>query len=109
MLISLFKHRASLGVLFAVISLPVSLCYVLSLKVSFHIVNPIHLVTSYETHLLASNQYVPYLSIMLALLVVGFVISYIVIRMKEVHVRLPQFQTTKKQWLHRKKENICNF
>ena len=109
MLISLFKHRASLGVLFAVISLPVSLCYVLSLKMSFHIVNPIHLVTSYETHLLASNQYVPYLSIMLALLVAGFFISYMVIRMKEVHVHLPQFQTTKKQYQSSGKFKLLNF
>lgn len=97
LLICLFKQRATLGVLVAGISLPVAICYFVSLKAGFHMANPIHLIVSYDTHLLATDRFIPYLFAMVTLLILMFVITYGVIRMKNVLIQLPQFQTTKKQ------------
>lgn len=97
LLICLFKQRTPLGVLVTVVSLPIAICYLVSLKAGFYMVNPIHLLISYEPHLLAKDRFVPYLFTMLVLLIIVFIISYIVVQMKSAPIQLPQFQTTKKQ------------
>ena len=95
--ICLFKLRASLSVLFTIISLSVFIGYVIALKFGFHMGNPIHLLVSYEADLLATNRFATYLVMMLGLLLLGFVLSYVVIQAKMMSISLPQFQTTKKQ------------
>lgn len=97
LLICLFKQRATLGVLIPVISFPVVICYLVSIKAGFRMANPVHLIVSYDTDLLATDRFVTYLFTMVVLLMIVFVISYVVIRMKNVHLQLPEFQTTKKQ------------
>lgn len=109
LLICLFKQRATLGVLFSVISLPVIAFYMTSLKAGFHMANPIHLIFSYDTHLLATDRFVGYLFTMLVLFIIGLVVSYVVIRMKNVHVQLPELQTTNKQYQSMGKLKLLHF
>ena len=95
--VCLYKLRASLSVLFTIISLPLVISYVISLKFGFHLVNPIHLLVSYEADLFVTDRFATYLVMMLGILLLGFVLSYVVIQAKTRYVSLPQFQTTKKQ------------
>ncbi len=97
-MICLFKLHASLGILFSLISLPVLISYMISLKAGFQMANPIHLIVSYESHLLPTNRFVLYLVVMLFLLIICFIISYFVIRTKNITLKLPQYHTTKKQY-----------
>ena len=98
LMICLFKQHANLGLLFSLISLPVVISYMISLKVGFQMANPIHLITSYETHLLSTNRFVLYLFGMLFLLIICYITSYVVIRTKNVRLKFPEFHTNKKQY-----------
>ncbi|WP_193769143.1 hypothetical protein, partial [Metasolibacillus meyeri] len=94
----LFKQQATLGILFTGVSLPVLISYMILLKVGFHLANPIHLLISYETDLLATNRYITYFFIMFCLLILSFIMSYLVMRAKIIRLRLPGFQSRKKQY-----------
>jgi hypothetical protein len=98
LIICLFKQQATLGLLLSLISTPVLFGYIISLKVGFQMANPIHLISAYETHLLPTNRFVIYLFVMLFLLILCFIISYIVIRTKSIRLKLPEFNTIKKQY-----------
>lgn len=108
-MICLFKQHANLGVLFSLISLPVLLAYMISLKAGFQMANPIHLITSFETHLLPTNRFVLYLIGMLLLLMICFIISYVVISSKKMQVKFPEFHTTKKQYQMTGKLKLLQF
>ncbi|MGN7476293.1 hypothetical protein ACTHOQ_00445 [Solibacillus silvestris] len=97
LIICLFKQQATLGLLFALVSLPILASYMISLKAGFQMANPIHLIVSYENHLLPTNRFAIYLFTMLFLLTVCFIISYIIIAMKNTGLKLPEFKTNKKQ------------
>lgn len=97
LLTCLFKQRATLGTLFTFISLPALIGYMISLKFGFHMANPIHLIVSYEANILAADHFVAYIVGMLCLLVVCGIVSYIVIRAKNIMLRFSEFQTTKKR------------
>lgn len=98
LLICLFKQQATLGLLFSLIGVPVLISYIASLKLGFQMANPIHLIVSYETHLLPTNRFVLYLFVMLFLLAIGSITSYLVIKTKNVRFKFPEFNTTKKQY-----------
>lgn len=98
LMVCLFKQRATLGLLFSLISLPVLICYMISLNVGFQIANPIHLIVSYESNLLSTNRFIIYLLGMLFLLFICFIISYVTISTKNITLKLPEVNLTKKQY-----------
>ncbi|WP_339216100.1 hypothetical protein [Solibacillus sp. FSL W8-0372] len=107
--ICLFKQQANLGVLFSIISMPVFISYMISLKTGFQIGNPIHLIASYEPHLLTSNRFVLYLLGMLLLLIFSSIIAYVIIRTKNIKFTVPQLNTTKKQYRSTQKFKLLQF
>ncbi|WP_238600758.1 hypothetical protein, partial [Metasolibacillus meyeri] len=105
----LFKQQATLGILFTCVSLPVLISYIILLKAGFHLANPIHLLISYETHLLATDRYITYFFTMFCLLIIVFILSYIVMRAQTVRLRLPVFQSRKKQYQVRRRFKLLQF
>lgn len=107
--ICLIKQEAKLGLLFTLISLPVLISYLISLKNGFHMANPIHLLVSYEPNLLPSNRFKEYLIGMLFLFILGNIFVYAVIRMKNTVSGFPEFNTTKKQYQSTGKFKLLRF
>lgn len=107
--ICLIKQQAKLGLLFSLISLPVLISYLISLKIGFQMTNPIHLIVSYEPNLLTSNRFVEYLIGMLFLFILCNIIVYAVIRTKNVMFGFPEFNTSKKQYQSTGKLKLLDF
>lgn len=80
--ICLFKQRLSFSILLAIIALPVVIGYICSVLFGFHMLNPIHLIVSYEAYLLTSNLFITYLAGMLFLLILCFIACYPVFKSK---------------------------
>ena len=87
--ISLFKQRISLGVLLSMIALPLMVCYIVSTQFGFHMINPIHLIVSYETHLLPTYRFITYLLWMFSVLIIFLVASYPIFRSKGLMLKVP--------------------
>lgn len=105
----LIKQQAKLGLLFSLISLPVLISYMISLKTGFQMYNLIHLIVSYEQLLLNPNRFVPYLIIMLLLVVIGTGITYAVINMKSVSFGVPEYTSSKKQYRPNRRFKLLQF
>ena len=82
--ICLFKQRLSFSVLLAIIAVPVVCGYIYSVLFGFHMFNPIHLIVSYEMHLLPTNRFVTYLTGMLLLLILCLLACFPVFKSKNV-------------------------
>lgn len=107
--ICLFKQRATLGLLFSLISALLLISYVISLQFGFHMANPIHLITSYESNLLPTHRYLLYLTGMLFLLIISFIISYPVIKSKNIVLKFPTFTLRRYQKQSRGKFKLFQF
>jgi len=105
----LIKQQAKLGLLFSLISLPVLISYIVSLKTGFLMFNPIHLIVSYEQLLLNSNRLVFYLIIMFLLVLVCTGLTYAVINMKSVSLGVPEYTASKKQYRPNRKFKLLQF
>lgn len=105
----LIKQQAKLGLLFSLISLPVLISYIVSLKTGFLMFNPIHLIVSYEQLLLNSNRLVFYLIIMFLLVMVCTGLTYAVINMKSVSLGVPEYTASKKQYRPNRKFKLLQF
>ncbi|WP_339176130.1 hypothetical protein MKY51_06980 [Solibacillus sp. FSL R5-0691] len=105
----LIKQQAKLGLLFSLISLPVLISYIVSLKTGFLMYNPIHLIVSYEQLLLNSNRLVFYLIIMFLLVMVCTGLTYAVINMKSVSLGVPEYTASKKQYRPNRKFKLLQF
>lgn len=82
--ICLFKQRLSFSVLLAIIAVTVVCGYIYSVLFGFHMFNPIHLIVSYEMHLLPTNRFVTYLTGMLLLLILCLLACFPVFKSKNV-------------------------
>ncbi|MEK5080116.1 hypothetical protein MKX73_14395 [Solibacillus sp. FSL W7-1436] len=105
----LIKQQTRLGFLFALISVPVLISYMISLKTGFQRYNPIHLIVSYEQLLLNSNRFVLYLIIMLLLAVVCTGLTYTVINLQNISFGLPDYTASKKQYQPNRKFKLLQF
>lgn len=107
--ICLFKQRAPLGLLFLFISAPLLVAYMISLQFGFHMANPIHLILSYETNLLPTQRFIRYLFGMLFMLFLCFIISYPIIKAKDISLYFPPLNINKKQYQMKKKWKLFRF
>ncbi|WP_339198981.1 hypothetical protein MKY27_07130 [Solibacillus sp. FSL R5-0449] len=105
----LIKQQVKLGLLFSLISLPVLISYIVSLKTGFLMYNPIHLIVSYEQLLLNLNRLVYYLIIMFLLVLVCTGLTYAVINMKSVSLGVPEYTASKKQYRPNRKFKLLQF
>ena len=71
--ICLFKQRISMGALLTIIALPLLIAYIISVQFGFYMVNPIHLIVSYEMYLLPTNRFIRYLAGMFILLIICYI------------------------------------
>ncbi|MBE1555920.1 hypothetical protein [Sporosarcina limicola] len=107
--ICLFKQRISLGALLAMIALPLVIGYVISTQFGFYMVNPIHLIVSYETHLLPTHRFMIYLLWMFIVLIICLVASYPVFNSQGSVFKPTSFLSTKKQYHPKNKWKLLQF
>ncbi|WP_042477321.1 hypothetical protein [Bacillus ndiopicus] len=105
----LLKQRSSLGMTSAMISTPFIIAYIISLRFGFYMANPIHLLVSYEVHLLTTQRYISYLVGMFILLILCFIISYPIIKSQWMIFRTPVFNMNKKQYHPQSKWKLFQF
>ncbi len=107
--ICLFKQRISLGALLAMIALPLLIGYIISTQFGFYMLNPIHLIVSYETHLLPTRRFMIYLLWMFILLIICVGASYPVFNSQVSAFKAISFHSTKKQYHPKSKWKLLQF
>ncbi|MBD7984082.1 hypothetical protein H9649_05780 [Sporosarcina sp. Sa2YVA2] len=107
--ICLFKQRFSMGMLLTIIALPLIMAYIISVQFGFYIVNPIHLIVSYEMHLLPMHRFVSYLVGMSVLLIIFLIASYPVFKSKGLSIKTLALNSTRKQYEPKSRWKLIQF
>ncbi|WP_342559334.1 hypothetical protein [Metasolibacillus sp. FSL K6-0083] len=107
--ICLLKQRVSLGMTLAFISMLLIIGYVTSLHYGFYMINPIHLLISYEANLLTTHRYISYLIGMFILLILSFIISYPVMKSQWIRFKIAAFYMNKKQYHFQNRWKLIQF
>lgn len=107
--ICLFKQRFNMGTLLTIIALPLVIAYIVSVQFGFYIVNPIHLIVSYEMHLLPTHRYTPYLTGMFVMLIIFLIASYPVFKSKGLSLKTLALNSTRKQYEPKSRWKLIQF
>lgn len=105
----LFKLRLSFSVLIGIIVLPLVIAYICSVQFGFHMLNPIHLLVSYEMHLLPTNRFITYLVIMLLLLILCLIVCYPVFNSKRSVFKSSHLPSASKRYLPKPGGKLLQF
>ncbi|CAM3114353.1 hypothetical protein FITA111629_04460 [Filibacter tadaridae] len=107
--ICLFKQRISFGVLLSMVAIPLVIGYIISTQFGFYMVNPIHLIVSYETHLLPTHRFMIYQLWMFIVLIIFLAASYPVFNSKGSAFKAPVLNSTRKQYHPKSKWKLLQF
>jgi len=98
-----------MGIHLSLISLPLVIAYIISFQFGFHMMNPIHLIVSYEMHLLPTHRFISYLAGMFVLLIVCLIVSYPILKSKGLSIKIPVFTSVRKQYQPKNKWKLLQF
>lgn len=107
--ICLFKYRISFSFLIAIITFPIVIAYICSVHFGFLVVNPIHLIVSYDKQLLATNRFITYLFGMLILLILCLAACYPVFKSKRTVLRSSFLSHARKKYVPKPKWKLLQF
>ncbi|WOV87188.1 hypothetical protein QWT69_15210 [Sporosarcina oncorhynchi] len=104
-----FKQKLPVGILMAVLLIPLAIAYIISNQFGFHMMNPIHLITAFEASLLTTNKFVFYLAGMTIVLISCLGLAYPLFNSEKLVWRAPTTSTVGKQYHPRRFGKLLQF